>query len=893
MCRRLLIESVAVGLACALWVSAHAVAQSAKPIDIPAGDLVSALETLVKQAPVELFYEPRRLKSFHTKGLKGTYSPREAVELLLKDTPLELRTDPGGAMLIAPSPLRAMVDSAPLAARHGALETSDELTQAAGPPSTSSASPAATGGENALEEVIVTATKQAEPLSKVPITVTAYTEQSLDVAGAKSMADIAALTPGVDFSTGWFSNGAETSIVIRGISESYDTAPTTGVYIDDTPVQVRLNSNSLLGNPYPLVFDLDRVEVLQGPQGTLFGAGAEAGTVRFITPEPSLTTYSEYARAEVGDTVYGEPSYEAGVAVGGPIANDELGFRVSAWGRHDGGWVDQQDYETGAINPNNNWDSEAVLRAAFTYAPTSSVRITPSIFYQDVHTNDTSQYWVNLSDPGAGKFVNGNIFSIPGTDRFSLPSLKITADLAWAEFNSISSYFYRRGTSLYDDTTFESEVWAGSAFPTLPGQAAPEFNSETQNVITQELRLSSPQTGGRLDWVMGLFYTDARQQDTGLGQDEFLPTLIEDSFGASLEQFFGVPTLYDGRFSLVSWDWSDEKQYAAYAHGDYDILPDLKLGAGLRVERTEFDYFEIDGGPVNGPPSPHSHGGSQAATPVTPEVNLNYQMTPDDMVYGTVAEGYRIGGVNGPIPTSPPCAASLAALGLSGAPPSYNSDTVWNYEVGTKDKLLDGEAVVDLSLFHDEWRNIQQMVALPACGYLGFTSNLGNAVSNGLNLAVQAHIVGGLRLGLAVGYTDAYYTQTIGVVPAVVVAKGETLGNTPWIVTAIPEYDFQIGEYAVYMRAQDEYHSHNGANWPGNNPNSITYDPAIPLPPATNLLDVRAGVIFHGLDLSLFIDNALNSAPGLRLAHPLAGDPLFYNVTFRPLTAGVTLVYRH
>jgi iron complex outermembrane recepter protein len=884
--RRRLVECVALALACGLCATAHARAQVAAPVDIPPGDLVSALESLARQMPVELFYEPRRLRSFHTHGLKGRYSAREAVQLLLKGTPLELRTDPSGAMLIVPSPLRTTAGSATLRASDGAPTLSDGLAQAAGgPPSSTGA--AAQGG---IQEVIVTATKQAEPLSKVPITITAFTEQSLDVAGAKSMADIAALTPGVDFTTGWFSNGQQTTITIRGISESYDTAPTTGVYIDDTPVQVRLNSNSLLGDPYPLVFDLDRVEVLQGPQGTLFGAGAEAGTVRFITPEPSLTTYSEYARAEVADTVYGEPSYEAGAAFGGPIATDELGFRVSAWGRHDGGWVDQQDYETGAVNPNNNWDGETVFRAAFTYAPTSSVHITPSIFYQDIHTNDTSQYWVNLSDPDAGRFINGNIFPIPGTDRFSLPSLKITADLPFAEFTSVSSYFYRRGTSLYDDTTFESEVWAASPFPTLPGQRAPEFNSETQNVVSQELRLSSPQTGSRLRWVAGLFYSDARQQDTALGEDEFLPQLIEDSFGLTLEEFFGVPTLYDGKFSLVSWDWSDEKQGAAYAHADYDILSNLTLGVGLRVERTEFDYFEVDAGPVNGPE--HSFAGTQKATPVTPEVNLNYQVTPDDMVYGTVAEGYRVGGINGPIPTSPPCAASLAELGLTGVPPTYNSDTVWNYEVGTKDKFFDGQTLLDLSLFHDEWHNIQEMVALPACGYLGFTSNLGNAVSNGVNLAVQTHIVGGLKLGLAVGYTDAYYTQTIGTVPAVVVAKGETLGNTPWIITATPEYDFRIGEKDVYLRAQDIYHSHNGANWPGDNPNSITYDPAIPLPPANNLLDLRAGVIFSGFDISLFINNALNADPGLRLAHPLAGDPLFYNVTFRPLTAGVTLIYR-
>jgi iron complex outermembrane receptor protein len=742
----------------------------------------------------------------------------------------------------------------------------------------------------ALEEIIVTATRRAEPLSKVPISISALNQQSLDQAGAKSMADIAALTPGVDFGSAWYSNGSLTQISIRGISQG-SGSPTTGLYIDDSPVQVRINSSSQLGNPYPLLFDLDRVEILRGPQGTLFGAGAEAGTVRFITPEPSLTTYSEYARAEGSYTDYGAPSYEAGAAVGGPILDNELGFRVSVWGRHDGGWVDRQNWETGALDPNANWDDESVMRAALTFAPSDALRITPSVFYQNTHTNDTGLYWQPLSNPDTGKYVNGNPVQEEGSDHFTLVSLKVAAGLPWADFTSVSSYFHRNGASIYDDTTFESEIWAGQPYPTLPGQVTPDFHAQTQNILTQELRLSSPQTDTRFKWVAGLFYSNSRQEETSYGQDEFLPQLIYDSYGLTLEQFFGVPSLWEGKYSIVTADHSWEKQAALYLHGSYDLLSSVSIGAGVRVAKVETDYYQFNAGPVDG--APHSFAGDQKATPVTPQFNLDYQVTPDDMVYGTVAEGYRLGGVNGPIPLSQPCIPALAQLGLSAAPPTYGPDSVWNFEIGTKDKLANGRLVLDLSAFHDQWRNIQQSVSLAACGYEGFVGNLGRAISNGFDLAVQANISNGLRVGLALGYTDAYYARTIAVPPTIIVQKGWTLGNSPWIATVTPEYDFHLGEQDFYLRAQDKYHSHNSGNWAGNTAHSLSYDPDLPLPPSSNLLDLRAGMLWGGLDASIFANNALNTHPGLSLSHPLPGDPLFYNATFRPRTIGVTLVYRH
>src|SRR5271167_3413281 len=190
----------------------------------------------------------------------------------------------------------------------------------------------ATGG--ALEEITVTATRHEEGLSKVPISVSAFTKDMMDIKGIKDMGDVARLTPGVSFDS-----SQTNQISIRGINSSGGSG-TTGIYIDDVPIQVRnlgFNSDDALLK----VFDLERIEVLRGPQGTLFGAGSEGGTVRYITVQPSLTQSSVYAKAETSYTEGGAPSYESGVAAGIPVIDGVFGVRISAWYRRDGGWIDR------------------------------------------------------------------------------------------------------------------------------------------------------------------------------------------------------------------------------------------------------------------------------------------------------------------------------------------------------------------------------------------------------------------------------------------------------------------------------------------------------------------------------------------------------------------------
>ena len=248
-----------------------------------------------------------------------------------------------------------------------------------------------------IEEVTVTATRRAEPLSKVAISVSTFSAEQMDQRGVKDFDDLVRLSPGLNL-TRDSATGAN-QISIRGISSNAGSG-TTGVYIDDTPIQVR-NLGFGAGNAFPGLFDVDRVEVLRGPQGTLFGAGSEGGTVRFITTAPSLTQQSGYVRSELATMKNGAPTYEAGGAFGAPLINDELGFRISAFYRREGGWIDDVNgtykitdptgasfghsvdfTKTSTIEDNANWNSTVALRGALTFQPTESLTITPSIFYQ-------------------------------------------------------------------------------------------------------------------------------------------------------------------------------------------------------------------------------------------------------------------------------------------------------------------------------------------------------------------------------------------------------------------------------------------------------------------------------------------------------------------------------
>jgi outer membrane receptor protein involved in Fe transport len=383
-----------------------------------------------------------------------------------------------------------------------------------------------------LEEITVTATRREESISRVPISITAISQDMLDQKGIKDFADVARFTPGVAFDT-----SQTNQISIRGISSSGGSG-TTGIYIDDVPIQVRalgFNSDDALVK----LFDLDRVEVLRGPQGTLFGAGSEGGTVRYISVQPSLSQSSVYGKAETSYTEGGAPSYEAGVAAGGPVIDGVFGVRVSAWVRRDGGWIDRIDPTTLAVvDPNANSDNTIALRVAGLWQPIDGIRVTPSILYQDSHRNDVTIYWPEYSNPNGNSYVSANPTARPEPDKFYLPSLNVQADLGSVRLISTTSYFYRNEISGYDGTLYNLGYYqsqipdygnaaALAAFPLLDGTGihlpagltdyrAPATVTNTQRNITQEFRVQSTDPTARMPSSNSCFQTPSQTSSVTL-----------------------------------------------------------------------------------------------------------------------------------------------------------------------------------------------------------------------------------------------------------------------------------------------------------------------------------------------------------------------------------------
>jgi iron complex outermembrane receptor protein len=757
--------------------------------------------------------------------------------------------------------------------------------------------PADTGANSQqLQEIVVTAQKRVEDVQRVPISVSVFDAASFDRLSIQNLPDVTARTPGVDYQL----TGPKNLLAIRGIY-SGGGAATTAIYLDDVPVQVRVGIVGLVGATLPAVFDLERVEVLRGPQGTLFGSSAEGGAIRFITPEPSLTQYSGYSRVDAGYTDNGDPSYEAGAAFGGPIVSDELGFRVSAWHRRDGGYVEHLSAIPGGYNySNSNWGDSDVVRAALAFAPTASLKITPSLYYQHLYSHDSSgfepaesgqsadafvQQWGTLnpqySNIGRSRFVNPQLEQTPSTDTFYLPALKAELDLAAVQIISNTGYLHRSDTTNEDFTT-ATPVAFGLPWPLVAAAADHNIISTYQNVLTEDLRVQSTDDSNQpLVWTLGFSFVQGRQRSYNPESSPYLPTLVPGT------------VLLPGNLSYIGDERSTDKQLALYGQATYRVTTQWSVTAGARIARDTIDYSIYQTGPFAGGTSYAT--GKQSQTVKDPKIGVNFQLNDDNLLYVSAAKGDRIGGVNAPFPLTGACLTLLNQIGLNGIPPLYQGDSLWSYEIGSKNRLFDGHLVLQASAFHIDWTNVQQSVSLPPnlCPET-FTSNLGKATSNGGDLQATARIGDAWEFGLAVGYTKAKDSQTLG--PGVIqyVTSGQQINPyaAPWTVVPSAQYSFMLHELKAYLRADDEFHSKNPGPFAQQFANNVAVDPNFIANPSTNVLNVHFGAMWDGWDNSIYALNVLNSHPLLYNTALETAQFVGPTYTIRPLTVGIRTIYR-
>ena len=750
-----------------------------------------------------------------------------------------------------------------------------------------------------IEEIVITATRRAEPLMKVPLSVTAYSPEVLDEKGVRTVEQIVQLTPGIQINRLARYNSTASNITVRGV-RSTSGLPTTGVYIDDTPVQMRQGTSQSATNPYPRLFDLERVEVLRGPQGTLFGAGAMGGALRFITPAPNLSGMDYYGRAEIATTDSGGLSYEAGSAVGAPLVEDRVGMRLSAYYRKDGGFVDRKDYGGNSVEKNSNWNDALALRAGLAFKVIDGLTLTPSVFYQRARVGDTSAFVEALSNADRHEFAQNNPLAQPGSDEFMLPGLKVELDLGSTLLIANTSYMDRSVRNDYDATTLDlaslGQVY-GPPPPSLQHVYARSVANSSTGMFTQEVRLQNDASDARFNWIVGAFYQHAKIHDQFSVENPFLLEIL--NYGRSnavpplpacatvAACFFGVG-LYQDRYALVIDSHLKDEQLAVFAQVDYRITEALKLTLGARYGDMKFTSNGFSAGPVI-----VSTGRitviEQQSKPFTPKIGLSWQADEDNLFYANVAKGFRVGTVAPPVGNR--CAADAAAMGFDPTTSRViEPDSLWSYELGSKNRLFGGMLVVDAAAYYIDWQDIQTNLTLPSC-QIPTTINANDAVSTGVDLALSSNPVAGLGLGLMVSYNDSHYTsETPSSVPGVpVYARGEPLGSPPWSYYLNGQYEFAREGLRPYVRGDLAHSTHDDTPLSV----SVVNNPDIPRAPAITTLDLRAGVRLHGLDLSVFATNVLDKQPEVARYEDSPPANYYRGLTLRPRTLGLTVTYRN
>ena len=804
-----------------------------------------------------------------------------------------------------------------------------------------------------IEEVVVTATRQTNTVNRVAMSVAAVTQKTLDEQGIKNAQDLTKVVPGLNM-VGASNAGAGTSSAlfsIRGVVATVGAA-TTGIYLDDVSMSKRANTGVAQNNgaPLPLMYDFDRVEVLKGPQGTLYGGSSEGGAIRFITAAPSLTHYSGSVRTEVNSVDLGGIGYEFGAAAGGPIFQDKLGFRMSGLYRRTPGWIDAYNaYDNSLlkkdgngridweVNPQVLWqvtpDFSAKFNSYYSHGRTDggpgtvtqifTAAGTPAPANQTFTTapgctNTNARFLANtpyatVGNPTTAVALNPTVACGSATANFTRPSRTygpfvsgrdvalvqtgqsrvnngVINDL-WVNamtLNYNTKWFTATSiTSLIDDQTilgnqggFEDPNTQGktiedgaahTGFPLFyfakPGGIVGDYNGGFQGrnfrqQFAQEVRFASPADSRPFTWVAGGYYADSKTNVGYLYPGDGSPQLLA-FYGVDALTRYGISNI-GGLMARLDAD-IDDKEIAGFADVNYWLTEKLKLEAGVRYASDTFTYHQLNYGQFGGrlPDNPTAlTQGVSKANPIAPKFGVEYQFTPDDLIYFTAAKGFRAGGVNPQVAQST-CDAGLTALGITAnqIPVAYGPDEVYSYEVGEKARLLDKTLQVNAAYYEIDWAGVQATIPI-SCGF-NFVMNGGRAKSDGFDLQTQWRPIPALTLTFNGSYTNAHYLDAVaGPNPNVVVAHSINAGDTFSIpklqVSASIQYERHLWMpgYDGYIRLDDQWQD---AYIQGTSLGTSSYNFNTSHVQAQQTLNLRVGVRHDALEVNLFSNNITNA----------------------------------
>ena len=765
-----------------------------------------------------------------------------------------------------------------------------------------------------LNAITVTATLREQQLRDIPFSIAAPTASELRARGAETVEDIAFTQAG--FSVQNLGPG-QSQVAMRGTSSGQTARDQpgvkeeVGVYLDDVPISLSLFT------PDMDLFDVSRVEVLRGPQGTLFGAGSLAGTVRYITNQPEIGVRSVFG--ELGGSAMEGGSPGGNVKLGANIPlGDKAGGRVAAYYNRMGGYMDAVQPGL-SVKENINTSDRSGVRAALRVAPSGRFSITPRIVYQAVNADGWNRHdeYNILANPyttsrPAVTLGPRELFtqiSEPYTDRFKLGGLNATYDFGGLNLASITSYSTRDVTVVRDGGALYASIVGGSI-----GMPEPVYTMNARltdltntHVLTQELRLAGGDGARR--WLVGGFFSSGKRD---YGQSVMVP-----GFQAATN----IPTqgLRAARDELFFSDLGYKlKQFAFFGEGTVPLGERLNLTAGLRYYNFDEDRKQIfDGffGNDSNGTKLVSNPGSTKANGLAPRLMASYNASDRITFNAQASKGFRLGGINDPL-NRPIC--SPRDLVTFGGRDSWKDETAWNYEIGTKSTLMDGRASLNLSAFYMDISDLQLTVTAGSCtSRLVF--NVPKARSSGIefefgatpnehfDFSLNASVNNG-RLRSTLTSTDTNNTVSIvsGIkagnrLPSVPQLQGSAAATYRWRTSgernSRPFVSASVRHVGSRYTLIDDLGTGFGKVNLNALPNAIggpltqnafTFNPELP---AYNLVNVRVGMTRGVWEYALFVNNLTNEEAQLALDRERGTLARVGYLTNPPRTIGVMLSF--
>jgi len=694
-----------------------------------------------------------------------------------------------------------------------------------------------------LEEIVVTAQKYKSTILDTPISMSALSGDQLVSAGITSVSDVAHDVPGLSMRS---AGPGLTEFEARGLASTGGAAPTVGFYLDEVPLSPPALSQSGKVVIDPNLYDVDRVEVLRGPQGTLYGSGSMGGTIKIVSNQPKLGEFEGSAQATGSYTDGGGANGGGNLMLNLPIG-DALAVRIVGSDIYRSGWIDRVvlnpfpadgttrgDVLTAPVQSvarDVNTEHLDSGRISVLYKPNEDFSVVAMAMYQHL---EMGGYDLIDSPPGLPYIAHYEAFNTPEpiSDKVHIYSLTFTGNLGFAELTSASSY--------WDRLAVQTQDAAESIYTTLAGAepllAVPYSESDPSHQFSQELRLSSAGNGA-LHWTAGAFYSDM--------------TSDWNEYGNGINPS-GPDVLY-----FQSYNPYNIKQTALFADGSFKFTDTLTLSAGVRWYHYDSTIDVSEWGLVTvSPTRPASPSVTTASDKgYDPRINLSYEPNANLNTYITAAKGFRPGGANILIP--PP---NQAPYCVAGSPESFGPDSVWNYEIGEKARLSDSRISINSDFYYIKWTGIQQSVPL-ACGYV-YNTNAGDGRSYGPEIEVTAKLSEDWTVAANGAVTSAEITNpTAAYAASLIGTNGQAYcpvnGKCTIPILNVPHqtaglslvYSAEVGDgYRLTARASDTYTGYA---------TDEAYYFGVHLPPYA-IADARVMLAHGPWSAQLFVDNLTN-----------------------------------